>query len=100
MVDVIDPSITAGIGARSQVNPLAVVGQFAHIQNALNQNQLFQQTFRARQALGPLAQQATDPQTGKTDWEKFGSLVATHPETSFMAPEILNNIAQKKLLDA
>jgi hypothetical protein len=98
-VDTINPGIVAGIGQQQQ-NPLAMVGQFAGIQNQLNQNQLFQQTYRARQAMGPLMQQATDPQSGQVDWDKAATLVATHPETSFMAPEFLNNIAQKKLLDA
>ena len=98
MVDTINPSIVAGIGANQQ-NPLAMVSQFAGAQNALNQNQLFQQTFRARQALGPLAQQSVGPD-GQMDWTKYGVLVSTHPDTAFMAPEILNNIAQKKLLDA
>ncbi len=98
MVDTINPSIVAGIGANQQ-SPLAMVSQFAGAQNALNQNQLFQQTFRARQALGPLAQQSVGPD-GQMDWTKYGVLVSTHPDTAFMAPEILNNIAQKKLLDA
>ncbi len=99
MVDVINPSITAGIGTQNAINPLAMVGQFAQTQNALNQNALFQQTFRARQALGPLAQQAMG-QDGQMDWAKYGVLVSTHPDTAFMAPEILNQIAQKKLVDA
>ena len=99
MIDVINPSITAGIGTQNAINPLAMVGQFAQTQNALNQNALFQQTFRARQALGPLAQQAMG-QDGQMDWAKYGVLVSTHPDTAFMAPEILNQIAQKKLVDA
>jgi hypothetical protein len=100
MVDTINPNITAGIGGQGQqINPLAMVGQFAQTQNALNQNALFQQTFRARQALGPLAQQAMGSD-GQMDWAKYGVLVSTHPDTAFMAPEILNQIAQKKLVDA
>ena len=100
MIDTINPSITASIGTQPGINPLAMIGQFASAQNQLNQNALFQQTFRARQAMGPLMQQATDPNTGSVDWDKAATLVATHPDTSFLAPEFLNNIAQKKLLDA
>jgi hypothetical protein len=95
----VDTSIYGTLGA-NQPHPLALLGQFAAAQNQLNQNQLFQQTFRARQAMGPLMQQATDPQSGTVDWDKAAVLVATHPDTSFLAPEFLNNIAQKKLLDA
>jgi hypothetical protein len=95
----VDTSIYGTLGA-GQPHPLALLGQFAAAQNQLNQNQLFQQTFRARQAMGPLMQQATDPQSGTVDWDKAAVLVATHPDTSFLAPEFLNNIAQKKLLDA
>jgi hypothetical protein len=95
----VDTSIYGTLG-QGQQNPLAMISQFAGAQNALNQNALFQQTFRARQAMGPLMQQATDPQSGQVDWDKAATLVATHPDTSFLAPEFLNNIAQKKLLDA
>jgi len=95
----VNTSIYGSLG-QNQQNPLAMIGQFAAAQNQLNQNALFQQTFRARQAMGPLMQQATDPQTGSVDWDKAATLVATHPDTSFLAPEFLNNIAQKKLLDA
>ena len=34
------------------------------------------------------------------DWTKYGVLVSTHPDTAWMAPDILNQIAQKKLVDA
>jgi hypothetical protein len=96
----VDTSIYGTLGQGAGQNPLAMISQFAGAQNALNQNALFQQTFRARQAMGPLMQQATDPQSGQVDWDKAATLVATHPDTSFLAPEFLNNIAQKKLLDA
>jgi len=99
MVDTVDPSIVANIGRQASPNLVGMVGQFAMAQNALNQNALFQQTFRARQALGPLAQQAMGPD-GQMDWAKYGVLVSTHPDTAWMAPDILNQIAQKKLVDA
>jgi hypothetical protein len=98
MVDTINPAITASIG-QQQVNPLAMISQFAGAQNALNQNALFQQTYRARAALGPIAQQSVGPD-GQMDWAKYAVGVSTHPDTAWMAPDILNQIAQKKLLDA
>src|SRR5690348_12255714 len=80
-------------------NLLGPMASYAGIQNALNQNALFQQTFRARQAMGPIAQQSIGPD-GQMDWNKFAIGISTHPETAFMAPEILNQIASKKLVEA
>lgn len=98
MIDTINPSITAGIGAGSS-DPFNMLYKFAATQNALNQNALFQQTFRARQAMGPIAQQSVGPD-GQMDWDKFAVGISTHPDTAFMAPDVLNQIAQKKLIDA
>jgi hypothetical protein len=94
----VSPYATLGQG-NTGVNLLGPLAQISQIQNAQNQNALFQQTFRARQAMGPLAQQAIGPD-GKMDWNKFSLLVSTHPETAFMAPEVLNQISQRKLVDA
>lgn len=96
----IDASITAGIGSGAQLDPMATLYRFAATQNALNQNALFQQTYRARQAMGPLAQQSVNPETGEMDWNRFATLVSTHPDTAWMAPDVLNTITQKKLTDA
>lgn len=95
----IDPSVYANLG-RSQVQPLQALSQFAFAQNALNQNKLFQQTFAARQAMGPLAQASIDPQTGQMDYNKFATLISTHPETAFMAPDIINGLVQRQLTQA
>jgi hypothetical protein len=94
-----DPSVYSSLGANTP-NMLGMIGQFAGAQNQLNQNQLFQQTIRARQALGPLMQQAVDPQTGLVDYNKAGLLVSTNPDTAFMAPDILNQFAQKQLIQS
>lgn len=98
MIDTINPNITAGIGTGAS-NPLEMVYRLAVTQNAMNQNALFQQTFRARQAMGPIAQQSVGPD-GQMDWDKFAVGISTHPDTAFMAPDVLNQIAQKKLIDA
>lgn len=47
-------------------NPLGTLGTFANVQNALNQNRLFQQTFAARQRLGEIIATAPDAETGWT----------------------------------
>lgn len=88
----------ATLGQSSGSNLLGPVGQVVGIQNAMNQNLLFQQTYRARQAMGVLAQQAVDPETGQMDYNKYGTLISQHPETAWMAPEVLNELAQKQLI--
>lgn len=106
MIDTINPSITAGIGSGAG-DPLNMIYKFAATQNALNQNALFQQTFRARQAMGPISQKAMQDATGpdgQPDMEKYYTNLAigvsTHPDTAFIAPDVLNGLAQKRLIDA
>lgn len=106
MIDTINPNITAGIGA-GESNPLNMIYKFAATQNALNQNALFQQTFRARQAMGPISQKAMQDATGpdgQPDMEKYYTNLAigvsTHPDTAFIAPDVLNGLANKRLIDA
>lgn len=88
-----------GTPQSQQANPLATVAQFAYAQNALNQNALFQQTYRARQAMGPLAQQSIGPD-GQMDYNKFAVLISAHPDTAWMAPDIINGIVQRQLVQA
>lgn len=95
-----DPSVYQNLGRGGNENLLGPVTSFAYAQNALNQNQLFQQTFRARQAMGLLAQQSIDPETGQIDYNKFALAISTHPETAFMAPEIINQLVQRQLTQA
>jgi hypothetical protein len=95
----VSPYATLGQGG-SQTNLLGPFATYAYAQNALNQNALFQQTFRARAAMGPLAQASVDPATGQMDYTKFATLIATHPETAFMAPEVINQLTQRQLTQA
>jgi hypothetical protein len=91
----IDANILTQGNAMASQNPIEMISRLAATQNMMNQNTL----FRARQAIGPLVQQATD-QNGVTDWAKAGALVASHPETAPAAAEFMNNVAQMKLLNA
>lgn len=92
------PSAYPALDVQTQPsNPLGTVNTFAELQNRLNQNRLFQATFQARGALGELAQQAVDPQTGQIDYDKYGSLISQDPRTAFMAPEMLNQMAQRQV---
>ena len=91
----IDTSIYTHAGPAP--NPLGMISQFAQTQNALNQNALFQQTFRARQALGGIMQQAVDPNTGQIDYNKAAVLGSTNPATAFIMPEMINQWTQRAL---
>lgn len=73
----IDGSIPlrAGQGVAQPVNPLAQYGQFQGVQNAMNQNKLFQ----GQVASGQAYQGAIDPQTGKYDPAKYLQLLAANP---------------------
>ena len=69
---------------------LPTLGQFATIQNSLNQNRLFQQTFAAKQRAGQIIAGAPDLETG------IKALYAD-PNVSPFAPEIVSNIRQGML---
>lgn len=69
----VDPSISLSAsatgGAQAGGNLLAgggldTIAKFAGIQNALNQNRLFQQTFEARQGMGQIMSTANSPEEG------------------------------------
>jgi hypothetical protein len=82
--------------AQPQVNMLGMIGDFARTQNALNQNQLFEQTFAARKAIGPIMQQAVNPD-GSIDYNRAAVMLSTHPDAAFLAPDIINGwIAREK----
>ena len=82
------------------VNPLEMMGQVAGIQNAMNQNRQFQLEIGAKQAMGPIMQEAIDPQTGQLDQNKVAVLMAKNPATAFKVPEYVQMLAQNRKLDA
>lgn len=63
-----DPNIALGIKVPQPqaVDPLATLGQFATIQNAMNQNKLFQQQFAAKQRMGQIFSESADPESAMT----------------------------------
>ena len=95
MVDVVNPSITAGIGTQNQINPLGMLGQYAQIQNHLLQAQL----YKAKQAAGQLYTQSLDSE-GQPDLGKYGALLASHPETSMYAADAMNEAVTTRKLNA
>jgi hypothetical protein len=86
----LDPNIILQAGQGVQpVNPLQVAGQAAALQNALIQNRSNQQTLDARQAIGPIYQQAIDPATGRLDTNKLLSGASQDPRTAWMAGDLV-----------
>lgn len=64
------------------------VGKLAQVQNALNQNKLFQGQVAAGRAL----QQAIDPQTGLVDYPKANALITANPAAAPYALEAVNKL--------
>jgi hypothetical protein len=83
--------------AQSGLTPLLQLGQF---QQLMNQNQLFQAQFQARNAMGELLQQAIDKSTGDIDYSKATMLLASDPRTAFMAPEFAKEALLRKQTQA
>ena len=114
----IDPNIALGVRGIEVANPLAQYSQVAQIQNAQNQNQLAQFQLGAAQRaeksqnlLADAYSQATDPATGKIDYNKLTSLVAAggggaqipgiqKSRLEFETAQTAQQKAQTELLDA
>lgn len=87
-----DPTIPMGIKPpdQSQTNPLTTIGNFANVQDKLNQIKLFQQTFAARQKAGEILATAPSLDEGLTALMK-------DPLTAPFSGEILNQVRQSML---
>lgn len=88
----IDASIPLGVQAPQigQMNPMAMISQWAQIQNAMNQNRLFQQTFLARQKAGQILANAPSLEEGLQG-------LLSDPDVAPFAGETINNIRQSQL---
>jgi len=78
---------TLGQGAKP-FNAMELMGQFAQVQNAMNQNKLFQLETNARTAMGEIMQRNVDQNTGKIDYDKAIVDMSTDPRTAYKAPDI------------
>jgi hypothetical protein len=86
----LDPTISLGAKVPDSVandNPLGTISNFANIQNQLNQNRMFQQTFAARKRAGEIISSAPDADTAVKNLQADQSVSAFYPE-------ILNNMRQ------
>jgi hypothetical protein len=90
----VDPNISLAAAPPDPGKLLGTIGQFANIQNAINQNRLFQQTFAARQKAGQILAGAPDMETGLQNLLK-------DPVTAPFAGETINSIrtSQQTLAD-
>lgn len=69
-------------------NMLTQMSNMAALQGQVNQNRLFNQQFGARQAIGQAYQQATDPQTGQTDFNKVMGIASQDPRANYMLGDL------------
>ena len=91
---------------QAPVNPMQTLGQFqnlqvqgAQLQGQRLQNQQTQMAIGARTAMGPILQQSVGPD-GQIDWNKAVVNMAQHPETAWMAGDVMNQALQRQLTQA
>lgn len=97
----IDPTISLAAGQGLQapqsilsgVNPADSMLRFAQVQNALNQNRLFQQEFGAKQVAGEIISSAPDMATAQ-------QRLLGDPRTAAFAGSIINTMRQLDLTNA
>lgn len=77
------------IGLKGAVNPMAQIGQWVDIQNAMNQNKLFQQTMQARQGIGQILANTPDEATAL-------KAVGSSPYAAYL-PDVYNSLRQANL---
>lgn len=83
----IDASIPLQVKPPVTYNPLEAYGQYARVQNELNQNTGFQQQQDFRKAIGPLLLGSADPETGRVDPEKLLRGLSGNPATAMFAQD-------------
>lgn len=87
----LDPSISLDVKPpATPANPLTTIGEYAGIQNQLNQNRLFQQTFAAKQKAGQIIAASPDLESAFTN-------LAKDPQVAPFAGQIINDYRQGML---
>lgn len=84
----VDTSMYGTIAQPQSTNLLGLAGTFTGVQNQLNQNKLFQQSYNSKLALGQHFKAAVDPETGQFQPDKFFSSAASDPVASVGLPEV------------
>lgn len=89
----VDPRIILG---SQQPNFLQNIGQMANVANALLGAQAQKQQIQANVATSEAFKQATNPETGQTDWNQLRGLVAQGP-AAYNLPQINQAITQNQV---
>lgn len=74
--------------------------KYLAVQRELLANESAKQKFAAQQAYGKIVQSAIDPQTGELNYNKAFQSLSSNPQTSFMAPDFLNQAVARQATQA
>jgi hypothetical protein len=74
-----------------------MVGQINQVQSGILNNKLLGQQIGGKIALGQAITDATDPKTGKTDFQKAVSNLAQNPKGAFAMPEFSAQVLERAL---
>lgn len=92
-----DFTVAAGVNPPAKIDPLALVGSLQGLQKGSLTNKLLGQEIQGKIALGHAVTSATDPETGRTDWDKAAGLLAQDPDGSFQVPEFTAQAQARRL---
>lgn len=81
------------------IDPLKTAGQIGSVQQIILNNKLLGQEVQSKIALGQAVTAATDPATGRVDWDKALTGLAKDDRGSFKVPELAASIQERKLKD-
>lgn len=91
----IDTSIYANVGSpQSKDNLVNNIYNMMQMKTLANQNQLFQQEYQAKLAMGQILPQAVNKETGTVDFNRAGVLLALDPRTAAFAPKFISDAIQ------
>lgn len=83
-----------------QTNPLQDMGQMQAMMARGQEMQQQAAVNKAKMALGQIAQQAYNPETGEMDMNKLLSIAATHPDAALLYPDMAKDALQMGLISA
>lgn len=94
-----DFTVAAQVQAPKAVDPIGLIGGLQKIQGGALSNKLLGQQIQGKIALGHAVTAATDPETGRTDWDKAAGMLAQDPDGAFQVPEFTAQAQARRLSD-
>lgn len=94
-----DFSVAATVNPPKVTDPLELIGKVNQAQQGLLNNKLLGQQVKGKIALGHAITDATDPNTGRTDWDKAAGGLAQDPDGAFQLPEFSAQAQARRLAD-